>query len=241
MGARTGLFAVVSALAVALVLLFFTPYLYHLPLAVLSVIVMLSVFDLIKTRPLLVAWKVDRLGALTGVLTFVATLAMAPAIANGVLVGVAFTVLLLLVRQMKPHAVTLGRLPDGSLIDIKAHALSSISSHFATVCYDGSLDFLNAAHFEEVLLQAHAEFPEAKTILVIGNGINNIDASGEEKIREITQYLRAANVTLAFSSLKKPVRDAFDRADLTAVLGEENVFKSRDLAFQTLKVRLSGS
>ena len=241
MGARTGLFAVVSALAVALVLLFFTPYLYHLPLAVLAVIVMLTVIDLIKTRPLLVAWKVDRLGALTGVLTFVATLAMAPAIANGVLLGVTLTVLLQLVRQMKPHAVLLGRMPDGSLSDMKTHSLPPISSHFATVRYDGSLDFLNAAHFEEVLLQAHAEFPEAKTILVIGNGINNIDASGEEKIREISQYLRAANVTLAFSSLKKPVRDAFDRADLTAVLGEENVFKSRDLAFQTLKVRLSGS
>lgn len=241
MGARTGLFAVVSALAVALVLLFFTPYLYHLPLAVLSVIVMLSVFDLIKTRPLLVAWKVDRLGALTGVLTFVATLAMAPAIANGVLVGVGFTVLLLLVRQMKPHAVTLGRLPDGSLIDIKAHALPSISSHFVTVRYDGSLDFLNAAHFEESILQAHADYPEAKTILVIGNGINNIDASGEEKIREIAQYLRAANVTLAFSSLKKPVRDTFDRAGLTMLVGEENLFGSSEAALQTLQARLSGA
>ena len=238
MGARTGLFAVVSALAVMLVLLFFTPYLYHLPLAVLAVIVMLAVFDLIKTRPLLVAWKVDRLGALTGVLTFAATLAMAPAIANGVMLGVTLTVLLQLVRQMKPRAVLLGRMPDGSLSDMKTHSLPPISSHFASVRYDGSLDFLNAAHFEEVILQAHAEFPEAKTILVVGNGINSIDASGEEKIREIAQYLRAANVTLAFSSLKKPVRDTFDRAGLAALVGAENLFGSRELALQTLQARL---
>lgn len=237
MGARTGLFAVVSALAVALVLLFFTPYLYHLPLAVLAVIVMLAVFDLIKIRPLLVAWKVDRLGALTGVLTFVATLAMAPTIANGVLLGVALTVLLLLVRQMKPRAVLLGRMADGSLSDMKTHGLLPISSNFVTVRYDGSLDFLNAAHFEEVILQAHAEFPEAKTILVIGNGINCIDASGEEKIREIAQYLRAANITLAFSSLKKPVRDTFDRAGLTALMGQENLFWSREVALKTLQAR----
>jgi len=239
MGARTGLFAVVSALAVALVLLFFTPYLYHLPLAVLAVIVMLAVFDLIKIRPLLVAWKVDRLGAVTGVLTFAATLAMAPSIANGVLIGVALTVLVQLVRQMKPRAVLLGRMADGSLGDMKANALAPVSSHFATVRYDGSLDFLNAAHFEEALLQAHAEFPEAKTILVIGNGINSIDASGEEKIREIAEYMKKANVKLAFSSLKQPVREKFDRAELPRLLGKENLFKTRDIAIQTLEARFS--
>jgi SulP family sulfate permease len=241
MGARTGLFAVISAIAVALVLLFLTPYLYHLPLAVLGVIVMLAVFDLIKIRPLLVAWKVDRVGALIGVLTFVATLAMAPAIANGVLLGVGLTVLSLLVRQMKPQAALLGRMADGSLSDMKANGLPPVSEHFVTVRYDGSLDFLNAAHFEEAIAQAHVEFPAAKTILVIGNGINSIDASGEEKIREMSLYLQAVGVKLSFSSLKRPVRDAFERAGLCKLLGEENVFKSRDLAIQTLETRLTGA
>lgn len=241
MGARTGLFAVVSALAVALVLLFFTPYLYHLPLAVLAVIVMLAVFDLIKIRPLLVAWKVDRLGALIGVLTFGATLAMAPSIANGVLVGVLLTVLVQLVRRMKPRAVILGRMPDGSLGDMKAHGLSPVSSHFVALRYDGSLDFLNAAHFEESLLQAHAEFPQARTILVVGNGINNMDASGEEKIREVAQYMQEAGVSLAFSSLKLPVREKFVRAGLDRLLGQENLFKTREGAIQALEARSSGA
>ena len=40
-GAKTGLFAIISALSVVLVLLFFTSYLYHLPQAVLAVIVMM--------------------------------------------------------------------------------------------------------------------------------------------------------------------------------------------------------
>lgn len=236
-GARTGLFAVISALMVALVLLFFTHYLYHLPLAVLAVIVMLSVFDLIKIRPLLMAWKVDRMGAVTGVFTFAATLSMAPSIANGVLAGVALTIIIFLVRRMKPRAVLLGQMPDGSLADMKAHALPPVSPHFAIVRYDGSLDFLNAAHFEDVILRAHADFPRAKTILVIGSGINNIDASGEEKIREITKYMHGAGVKLAFSSLKQPVREKFDRAGLQHLLGAENVFKSRDIAFQVLQTR----
>jgi len=132
-------------------------------------------------------------------------------------------------------------MPDGTLSDMKAHGLSPISPHFITLRYDGSLDFLNAAHFEEVILQAHADFPEATTILVIGSGINSMDASGEEKIREIAKYLREAGVTLAFSSLKKPVRDSFNRAGLTELLRAENVFISRDMALRTLGARLSGS
>ncbi|MES1998103.1 MAG: SulP family inorganic anion transporter [Pseudomonadota bacterium] len=235
--ARTGLFAVISALMVALVLLFFTHYLYHLPLAVLAVIVMLSVFDLIKVRPLLMAWKVDRMGAVTGAFTFVATLSMAPSIANGVLASVALTITIFLVRRMKPRAVLLGQMPDGSLADMKAHGLSPVSSHFVIMRYDDSLDFLNAAHFEDVILRAHTDFPQAKTVLVIGNGINNIDASGEEKIREIARYMHDAGVKLAFSSLKQPVREKFDSAGLQHFLGAENVFKSRDIAFQTLQTR----
>jgi MFS superfamily sulfate permease-like transporter len=236
-GARTGLFAVISALFVALVLLFFTSYLYHLPLAVLAVIVMLAVFDLIKIKPLLLAWKVDRMGAITGVFTFVATLAMAPSIANGVLAGVVLTIVVFLVRRMKPRAVLLGQMPDGSLADMKAHGLAPVSSHFATLRYDGSLDFLNAAHFEDVILRAHADFPLAKTILVICNGINTIDASGEEKIREMAKYMHDAEVKLAFSSLKQPVRERFESAGLQHLLGEENLFKSREQALLSLRNR----
>lgn len=236
-GARTGMFAVISALVVALVLLFFTSYLYHLPLAVLAVIVMLSVFDLIKIRPLLMAWKVDRMGAVTGVFTFIATLAMAPSIANGVLAGVILTIIVYLVRRMKPRAILLGQMPDGSLADMKAHGLPPVSPHFATLRYDGSLDFLNAAHFEDVILRAHADFPQAKTILVIGNGINTIDASGEEKIREMAKYMHDVGVKLAFSSLKQPVRERFDSAELQHLLGEANLFKSREQALQSLQNR----
>lgn len=237
MGARTGIFALVSALAVAMVLLFFTPYLYHLPLAVLAVIVMMAVFDLIKIRPLVSAWKVDRLSAIIGILTFAATLAMAPSIANGVLIGIGLSILLLLIRQMKPRAVMLGLLPDGNMSCIKSNEIEPISKHFVTVRLDGSLDFLNTAHFEDVILEAIAMFPEAKAVLVIGGGINSIDASGEEKVREVALMLKKQNIVLAFSSLKQQVREKFERAGLHKLLEEKNVFYSREIAIRTLLER----
>ena len=102
-------------MAVVLVLLFFTSYLYHLPQAVLAVIVMMAVFSLIRIKPLTQAWKVDRVSAVIGVVTFVATLLMAPSIANGILLGIALTVLYFLVRTMRPRADIVARKPDGTL------------------------------------------------------------------------------------------------------------------------------
>ena len=240
-GAVTGLSSVFSGVLVLLTLLFLTPLLYHLPQAVLAAIIMLAVVGLINFGAILHAWQTQRHDGAAAIVTFVTTLIFAPHLDRGILFGAGIAIALFLLRRMKPRAVILGRMSDGVLSDIKTHQLPPVSTHFITLRYDGSLDFLNASHFEDVILGAHSEFAEARVILVIGDGINSIDASGEEKIREMSLYLREAGVTLSFSSLKQPVRDSFERAGLTKLLGEENLFRTRDLAFAALEARLSGA
>ena len=233
-GAKTGLFAIVSAFGVVLVLLFFTDYLYHLPQAVLAVIVMMAVFSLIRITPLVHAWKVDRVGALTGVTTFVATLVMAPAIANGILLGVVLTVLYFLIRTMRPRAEIVARKPDGTLGGIRANRLTPMSEHFVPVRFDGSLTFINVAYFEDIILEAHSDFPNAKVILVVGSGINDIDASGEEKICEVARRLRKVGVKLVFSGLKHQVRRLLERGGLTEHLGREAFYPDKETALRVL-------
>lgn len=240
-GAVTGLSSVISGLLVLFTLLFLTPLLYHLPQAVLAAVIMLAVVGLINFRAIRHAWQTQRDDGAAAIVTFIATLFFAPHLDTGILFGAGLAIALFMMRRMKPRAVILGRLPDGSLGDIKTHNVAPISPHFVAVRYDGSLDFMNAAHFEDVILHVRADYPEAKTILVVSDGINSIDASGEDKVRQIVQYLRAANINLAFSSLKKPVRDTFDRSGLTALVGAENLLSSREVALQTLQARLSGA
>jgi MFS superfamily sulfate permease-like transporter len=233
-GATTGLFAIFSACAVVLVLLFFTEYLYHLPQAVLAVIVMMAVFSLIRVKPLVHAWKVDRVGAVTGVITFVATLIMAPAIANGILLGVSLTVLYFLIRTMRPRAEIVARKPDGTLGGIRANRLAPMSEYFVPVRFDGSLTFVNVAYFEDIILEAKSDFPKAMTILVVGSGINHIDASGVEKILEVAERLRKVGVKLAFSGLKHQVRSLLERSGVIDQLGRDAFFPDKETALLTL-------
>ena len=234
LGAKTGLFAIISATAVVLVLLFFTPYLYHLPQAVLAVIVMMAVFSLIRIKPLTQAWKVDRVGAIIGIATFFATLVMAPSIANGILFGVALTVIDYLIRTMKPRAEIVSYKRDGTLGGIRSHKLDPISDQFVPVRFDGSLTFATVAYFEDIILEAERKFPDVKAILVIGSGINEMDASGEEKIRELNDRLCELNVKIMFSGLKHQVMKLLDVSGLVEEIGKDRFFSDKQTALKAL-------
>lgn len=234
-GAKTGIFAIISALTVVVVLLFFTRYLYHLPQAVLAVIVMMAVFSLIRIKPLTQAWKIDRFGAVSGIITFIATLIMAPSIANGILLGVVLTVIHFLIKTMKPRADIVSRKPDGTLGGMKVHQLKPLSKYYVPVRFDGSLTFINVAYFEDMVLEALREFPEAKAVLVVGSGINDMDASGEEMVRELADRLKnELNVGLIFSGLKHQVLNVFIESGLVDEMGEESFFSNKQLALDYL-------
>jgi MFS superfamily sulfate permease-like transporter len=236
-GAKTGVFAIISAIAVMIVLLFLTPLLYHLPQAALAVIVMMAVFGLINVQALIRAWRVERQEAIVGVLTFVATLAMAPQLANGILLGAGLAIVLFLIRTMQPRTDILGRRPDGSLAGATANDLAPIGRNFIAVRFDGSLNFVNASHFEDVMLEARARNPNAKAVLVIGSGINDVDVTGEERLRDVIDNFRDNGVEIYFSSLKAQVYDTLRRGKFFDVLSCDNFFRTKEKALAFMEAR----
>jgi SulP family sulfate permease len=236
-GARTGFYAIISALGVVLVMLFMTEYFHHLPQPVLAAIVMSAVFGLLDFKTLTHSWNVRRGDGVVGGVTFAATLLMAPQLANGVLVGVVLTILMFLHGVMQPRSEVLGRTKDGTLAGAASHDLPAISEHYVVMRFDASLVFINSAFFEQAVMKALSQFPQARAVLVIGNGINQVDATGEEKLRALAADLKMAGVTLMLSGLKKQVREAMARAGLDDVIGQDNLFPSKDIALRTLAER----
>jgi len=236
-GAKTGFYAVVSALAVLFAMMFLTDYMYHLPKAVLAAIVMSAVFGLIDYKSMVHSWNVRRTDGIVSVITFFTTLIMAPKLADGVLVGVAFTVILFLAGTMKPRSEVLGRTVNGSLVGAVSHDVAPIGENYVVMRFDASLVFINAAHFEEAVLKSLSEFRHARAILIIGQGINRVDATGEEKLRTLTRDLQAAGITLMLAGLKKQVSEALERVDLQQVIGEENIIGNTATALRILEQR----
>ncbi|KAF0098515.1 MAG: sulfate transporter [bacterium] len=241
MGATSGLSAVFTALVVALTLLFLTPLLYHLPQAVLAAIIVMAVGGLVNVEAIKHAWKAHKHDGVAAIVTFCATLFFAPHLDNGILVGAGLAIVLFLLRTMKPRVALLGRFKDGTLRDIKVNPDLPTSEHIMAMRYDGSLYFANVSYFEDAVLEALAEHPKARYVLIVGDSINQMDASGEEVVHHLIERLRAAGVTLVFSGLKKQVIDVMRQTGLFELVGQENIFATEDQAIFAIYERLGGA
>ena len=237
-GAKTGLSSVITALFVLLTLLFLTPLLYHLPQAVLAAIIIMAVIGLVNFPAVKHAWHANRHDGAASIVTFVATLAFAPHLDNGIMVGAGLALILFLMRTMKPRVAQLGRFKDGTLRDIKVNPDLPTSEHVVAMRFDGQLYFANVSYFEDTVLGALADHPGARYFLVVGDGINQLDASGEEVIHHLVARLRENGVTLVFSGLKKQVLDVMRATGLIELITWDNIFATEDQALAAIYERL---
>jgi SulP family sulfate permease len=235
-GAKTGFAMVFNGLFVAVTLLVLTPYLYHLPKAVLAVIILLAVTSLITPDALKHAWKASRTDGIAAIVTFVATLAFAPHLDKGIMIGAVLAILMHLYSTMKPRVAILGRMPDGTLRDAKVHNLPA-SDVVTAIRFDGRLYFANVSYFEDAVLNAVAENPEAPYVLIVGDGINDIDASGEEVIHHLVERLNENGVVILFAGLKMQVTTVMQATGLRSMIGEKRFFASAEQALEAIYSR----
>ena len=236
-GARTGMASVFAGLTVMLLLLFFTSLLYHMPQAVLSAILITAVICLVDIEAMKFAWKAHRHDGIAALATFAGTLLFAPSLDRGILIGAGIALVLYLYRSMKPRVVLLGRHPDGTLRDARLHHLPT-SEHIIALRYDGSLYFANVPYFEDAILDASAHQPKAQFILIVGDGINEIDASGQETVRHLVERLQVSGITMVFSGLKLQVIQAMQATSLYGIIGVQNIFRTEATALESIYQRI---
>lgn len=238
-GARSNLSSVISAVGVLLALLLLTSLLYHVPKSALAAIIIVAVAGLIDTRAFRAAWRAKRDDGIAAVATFVATLAFAPYIQNGIVTGALLSLGLLLYRMMRPQIAVLSLNADGILRESWRvdHALATRA--LGAIRFDGSLQFVTGSYFEDALVRMEQENAQLRFILVQCGGINDIDASGVEVLRNLGDRFRANGLVLAFSSLKPQVREVMDRTGLTERIGTENIFATDTQALDALQARLA--
>ncbi|MFA7239732.1 MAG: SulP family inorganic anion transporter [Sulfuricellaceae bacterium] len=232
-GACTGMSSVFAGLIVLLTLLFLTPLLYHLPQAVLAAVIMMAVIGLINFKAIGHAWHTHKHDGIASIVTFVATLAFAPHLDNGIMVGAGLAIVLYLYRTMTPRVAILGRYSDGTLRDAKVNNLP-VSEYIIAIRYDGSLYFANVPYFEDTILEAVSASPNASHLLIVSDGINQLDASGDEVVHHIVERLRSNGIRVVFSGLKKQVLDVMRNSGLFDYVEQKNIFANEDQALESI-------
>ena len=235
-GAQTSVAGMVTAVVVGLSLLFLTPVLYYLPMAVLSAIIIMAVASLIDIDDVRYLWRVKRTDLAMWIVTFIATLTLG--IERGIGVGIVASLSLLIFQSTRPHVAVLGRLPGRTAYRNVARFPDAVTTPGVLVLrLDAQIYFGNVNFLKETLdrLEAAEEDP-LHAIILDASGINQIDASGEAAFREILENYRARSIRLLLANVKGPVRDVFERSGLRADLAESGFFLSVHDAMQALEI-----
>ena len=238
-GAITGFSSVITSVIVAITLLWLTPLLYHLPQATLAAVIMMAVVGLINVKAIKHAWHANKQDGIVALVSFALTLAFAPHLDKGILIGAGLALILYLYRTMQPRVAVLARHEDGTLRDAEAFGLKTCEN-ISMVRFDGSLYFANTSYFEDKIMERVSLKPDLKYVIVVGDGINQIDATGEEMLGNLAERLDSSGIRMLFTGLKKQVLEVFQRTGLHEKLGSERFFRTEDQALDYVWQKIGG-
>ncbi|MDF7809168.1 SulP family inorganic anion transporter [Pontiellaceae bacterium B12219] len=239
-GARSGLAAVFTGLFVLVFLLVCTPLFYYLPKTVLAAIIIAAVIKLMNFRQLASFMKVTKSDGVAAWVTFVGTLAFAPQLEKGILLGASVSIFMHLYKMMRPKVRLLGLHKDGALRDADFHGLE-VDHNLLAIRLDGRLFFANAAYFEDQVHYHLDRVPESKNVAIIFYSINEIDSSGTEMLKELHGQLKHKGIQLLFVGVKRQVQNVLASSGLEEIVGEENFFGTFEHAREAVYERLTAA
>jgi anti-anti-sigma factor len=223
----------VTSLAVLLTLLFFTPLLYHLPQSVLAAVIMMAVAGLINIRGFVHAWRAQWYDGAISVIAFGATLWFAPHLDKGIFIGVWLSLLVFLLRNMRPKVVNLSLGVDHALHDAVAHGLAECR-YIDAVRFDGPLFFANASYLEEQIRRRRLRKKELKHIIIAAATINDMDASGQEVLALIVERVRSAGIDISLAGVNRAVMQVLERTHLLAKIGADHIYPTMEQAIAAI-------
>jgi MFS superfamily sulfate permease-like transporter len=225
--------SVFTSLTVVIVLLFFTPLLYHLPQAVLAAVIMMAVIGLVNVSGFVHAWRAQWYDGTISIVTFVCTLAFAPHLDRGIMIGVVLSLGVFLYKSMRPTVTSLSRHGDDTLRSAFIHDLQECI-YIDLVRFDGPLFFANATYLEDQINDRLRAKRDLRHLVIVSNAISDIDASGEEALSLLVDRVRSSGVEISFSGLNESVMQVLERTHLIERIGRDRIFPTMERAVRAV-------
>ncbi|MCM0044212.1 MAG: sulfate permease [Burkholderiaceae bacterium] len=227
-GAHTPAAGVVSAMLMTIVIAGMTGWFESLPHTVLAATIIVAVTALIDIDTLRQAWRYDKADALSLLLTFGGVLLLG--VEEGILLGVALSLAVLVWRSSHPHMAVVGRVPGTEHFrNIDRQQVETLPGLIA-LRIDESLYFANAHMLEEKVESLLASHPETRGILLIMSAVNQLDATALGALTDLEKDLASRNICLQFSEVKGPVLDRLRPTPLGQRM-KDRIFLSTHQAF----------
>lgn len=231
-GANTGLASIITGLLLAVTVMFLTSLFYFLPQTCLAAIIITAVYKLVDFATLKRMWIYDKADAIAWLSTFAAVLGLG--VEKGIILGGIIALVLHLWRTSKPHIAIVGRLGDSEHFRNELRYTVKTSPKVLAVRVDESLYFANAKYLDSFLTRAIVDRPNVRSILLVCNAVNVIDASALEILEALVADLKSLGIEFYLSEVKGPVMDKLTKIGFVEYLGKDHIFLTTDQAMRSL-------
>src|SRR5215813_9157912 len=224
-GARTQLANLVAAIFCFLTLVFLTPLFRGMPHPALAAIVIAAMLHLSKPEYLRDLFIRSRLEFSLAAIVIAAELTLG--VPQGILLGVALSLLVLIYRTSHPQGAVLGQLPATEAYrDIRRHPEAIAFPGLLIWRIGGDLFFASIGHLDEGLKAALATCrPLAKHVLLDADSVNFGDTTGCDALLSAIKELQRRGITVAFARVRDEVRERLRLAGVEASVGSANFYE----------------
>jgi MFS superfamily sulfate permease-like transporter len=191
--------------------LFASGLLRNLPQPVLAAIVLAAVMSLVDIRALQHIWRFSRAEFLVALVALLGVLGSGPV--NGVLLGAAISIVLLLRQAARPRVVELARVPGTTIFADRArHPETEPTSGVLVVRCESAMLYFNVEFVRERLFELLSARPDPVRLVVLFLGaVPKIDLAGAELLADLRKTFRARGVEFRLADAHGEVRDALRR------------------------------
>jgi high affinity sulfate transporter 1 len=211
-GARTPLSGLVAALFTLIVVLFASGLLRNLPQPVLAAIVLAAVMGLVDLKTLRHIWHFSRAEFFVAIAALLGVLGSGPE--NGVLLGAAISIVLLLRQASRPRVTELARIPGSAYFADRArHPEYERSPDVLVVRCQSALLYFNVEYVRDRLFELLAARPDNVRFVVFFMGaVPSLDLAGADLLADLRKTLKARGIGFQLAEAHGEVRDALVRS-----------------------------
>jgi SulP family sulfate permease len=224
-GGRTQVTGVFAAGLLAVTLVALTPLFRNLPTSALGAVVLVTALRLIDVPALRRLWRVRTSDFVLALVTLAAVLVLG--VLNGIIVGVAASLLEVLRRAVMPHTAVLGRLdgPIPAYRDVETYEEAETVPGLVVFRFDAPLFFANADVFHDEILRLIDDAPEpVRTVVVNAEAIYDIDMTGLDMLTRLLDDLQSRGVDLTFARVKAGTRKLMKTSGLEDRIGSAGFY-----------------
>jgi SulP family sulfate permease len=210
-GARTPLSGLIAAVLMLIVALFASGLLRNLPQPVLAAVVLAAVTGLVDIAALRHIWHFSRREFLVAMAALAGVLGSGPV--NGVLLGAAISIVLLLRQAANPRVTELARVPDTThFADRVRHPENDTTPGVFVFRCEASLLYFNVEYVRDRLFELLAARQDSVRLVVFYLGVvPGIDLAGAELIADLHRTFLARGVAFRVADVHGEVRGALRR------------------------------